>query len=479
MHHSLVDSILKTQALKNEKRVATIRMILAYLGIVDFIDYFGIIDIYPSAPTFAAIITSTFFIVYSTGIGVLLKKDFYSERLIYLIILLDYSYVFFSFVFDANLTADLTSIVWYAFAGVLIFYLINLLRYSRSGTIIAGTLSIVVFYTLNFYFGVPASIIFQVSIPLFLILLIGYSITISNKKMMVEANAKKMMERYLPPQLINDLYSSEANLEPGGKSAYVTILFSDIRGFTSISESLPAQDVVSLLNEYLSLMTTVIFDNRGTIDKFIGDAIMTIFGAPIKAKDDAVRAVTTAVQMTRALKEFNQTNSILQTPLKIGIGIHTGDVIAGNIGSEMRLDYTVIGDNVNLSSRIEQLTAYYGCPILISESTQSEIMKSEAKKTFCIREIDRVVVKGKLKGSKIFEVMAFESETEKIPLEEKKLIFEAGLSLYHAKKFELALGQFNRLEGDSPAKIYIVRCEAFLKNPPDDSWDGTHVMTSK
>ena len=479
MNHSLVDSILKKQALKNEKRVAAIRLLLASFGVVDFLDYFGLISIYPTLPSINTIVIASFLFLYSFGIWFLLKKGVYNERFIYLIILSDYLYIFLSFVFDANLIADVNIIVWFAFAGVVIFYFINLLRYSKEGCLFSGFLSALVFYSVCFYFGVPTAIIFQVSIAFFIVLLIGYSITISNKNMMIEANAKKMMERYLPPQLVNDLYSAEANLEPGGKNQCVTILFSDIRSFTSISEKLPADKVVLLLNDYLSLMTRVIFDNRGTIDKFIGDAIMTIFGAPIESSDDAIRAVKTAVQMTQALEKFNKSNSILTAPLEVGIGIHTGDVIVGNIGSEQRLDYTVIGDNVNLSSRIEQLTAYYGCGILISESTQKEIAASEVSENFITLEIDLVEVKVKRKASKIYQVMAYDSEDQSHDLEKKKDLFEGALALYRDRKFEQALKEFRLLKEDSPSKIYCQRCEDFLNNPPESSWAGSHVMTQK
>ena len=368
-------------------------------------------------------------------------------------------------------------VVWFAFAGVLIFYLINLLRYSKEGTIFAGSLSIFVFYAVTLHFNVPPIIIFQVSIAFFIVLLIGYSVTISNKKMMIEANTKKMMERYLAPELVNDLYHLDANLEPGGETQKVSILFSDIRSFTTIAESMPPEQVVSLLNEYLSLMTNVIFEQKGTIDKFIGDAIMTIFGAPIRGEDDAQRAVATALAMHRALKLFNKKHKILREPLQIGIGIHTGEVIVGNIGSEKRLDYTVIGDNVNLSSRIEQLTSYYGCPILISDSTYHEV--ASLKEAFAIREIDRVVVKGKVKNTTIYEVLAFDSEEERLEIIKKIDTFELALALYRKRNFAGAIAEFEKLSGDSPSQIYLKRSKSYLQNPPLENWDGTFVMLRK
>jgi class 3 adenylate cyclase len=320
-------------------------------------------------------------------------------------------------------------------------------------------------------------------IPMFLglsiMLYIGYSLTASNLTMMEEANTKLMMERYLSPQLVTELYKNNSSIEPGGKIQKVTILFSDIRSFTTISEKLSPDDVVQFLNEYLSLMTDKIFLNNGTIDKFIGDAIMTIFGAPIQGEDDSLRAIITAFQMQEALEELNHKKKLTSIPMEMGIGIHTGDVLAGNIGSSKRLDYTIIGDNVNLCSRLESLTKIYPCKIIISEYTFLEIEKICLENNFVTREVDTVLVKGKTKQIKVYEVIAFKNQTEKENLLELKSKFEAALTLYKNKNFPSAIIEFEKIITDRLALFYIERCEKFIKNPPDLDWNGVYKFDVK
>ena len=464
--------------MKNEKRVAYIRFALGITVILDILIYFDIIDMGEN-PTSETLIISVFLFLYSLFVLIIVSRNHFLKYLKYFVIFFDYAYVVLSFIFDPSLIEIRSIIVWLAFTASIVFYLINLLRYSREGTIFAGILSVLVYIGICFYFHIAPATIFNLVIPLVLIIYIGYSITSSNKKMMVEANTKKMMERYLPPQLIEELYKPNVIHKPGGIKQEVTILFSDIRSFTSISESLNAEEIVIFLNKYLSQMTDIIFQNRGTIDKFIGDAIMTIFGAPIQKEDDALRAVLSAVEMKNALVNFNQNNNIMTKPLEIGIGIHTGEVIAGNIGSEKRLDYTVIGDNVNLSSRIEGLTKYYRCSILISQFTYNKLSQKSIEHSICIREIDNVIVKGKSESIRIFEVQSFETEQERDELIKNKKVFEKGLTLYRQKKYKEAFSYFKYLNNDGPSKVYMDRCRYYVKNPPDSAWNGTHVMVTK
>lgn len=236
------------------------------------------------------------------------------------------------------------------------------------------------------------------------------------------------------------------------------------------------RELVEFLNEYLSIMTDVIIARTGTIDKFIGDAIMTIFGTPVRRDDDARRALQTAVDINNALVEFNKRYTNLKDRIKIGIGIHTGEVVVGNIWSDKRLDYTVIGDNVNLSSRIESLTVYYGCPILIPENTYVCIEEEFSNEEFLIREIDKVVVKGKIQSVGIYEIMLFSDDDEKQKKTAAIQVFEQGLQLYRLRDFYKALSVFERIKHDKASRIYKLRCEQLIKNPPDESWDGTFVM---
>ena len=214
---------------------------------------------------------------------------------------------------------------------------------------------------------------------------------------------KRMLSQYVSPSILATLIDKSPQdvlkAEVGSKEN-LTILFSDIRGFTSISERLAAEQVVELLNGYLREMVDVIFKHEGTLDKFIGDAIMAFWGAPIRTSDHAMQTVLAAFDMRRQLKVFNQELAAKGGfPLDMGVGINTGDVILGNIGSEKKLDYTIIGDNVNLASRMEGLTKEYGSPILITESTYESI-----KASVPCRIIDMVRVVGKKQGIRIYGI---------------------------------------------------------------------------
>jgi class 3 adenylate cyclase len=476
MKGSVVDKILRERELKNEKNIAIARLIfITVVVILDYLSFLRLISYTKITPTLTTLILDTSFFVFSIIVMVILLRKFYYNSLKYFVITLDYLIIAMMLIFDPTVPKEGN---WPGMVASIFLFLLNLIRYSKSGTIYSGILSIVLLTASSLNQG-NASDLFPMIVSLLMMLFIGYSITASNKKMMVEANTKKMMERYLPPQLVGELYRQNASLEPGGKNQEVTILFSDIRSFTSISESMPAEDVVALLNSYLSVMTDIIFANNGTIDKFIGDAIMTTFGAPIKNDDDAFRAIKTAISMTQALKEFNRNQTQLKSPLKIGIGIHTGDVIVGNIGSDRRLDYTVIGDNVNLSSRIEGLTKYYKCPILISESTYYQLHAENLNDVFFLREVDHVVVKGKTTSIRIFEVMCFDNDDEKQAKKSLKEEFEKGLKLYQERKFQEAIDQFNNLPDDELSELYIKRCEQYSTHPPDASWNGTHILETK
>ena len=207
--------------------------------------------------------------------------------------------------------------------------------------------------------------------------------------------------------------------------------------------------------------------------------MLLLIGAPIKNEDDAIRAVKTAIDMKTKLEDYNSQHTDLSKPLEIGIGIHTGEVIAGNIGSTKRLDYTVIGDNVNLASRIENLTKFFRCPILISQTTVDELKEEIANSTILTREVDTVIVKGKSYHIKIYEVLCFKDDSEKKEMIERKTLFEHGLALYKESKFEEAILQFKKLEKDYLSELYIQRCKDFFINPPSKNWDGIYNLKSK
>ncbi|MEW6040639.1 MAG: adenylate/guanylate cyclase domain-containing protein, partial [Elusimicrobiota bacterium] len=212
---------------------------------------------------------------------------------------------------------------------------------------------------------------------------------------------KKTFSYYLSPTVIDELAGNPDKLRLGGERKILTVLFSDIRNFTTISEKLNPEEVVGILNEYLSAMTDIVFKHSGTLDKFIGDAIMAFWGAPIYSEDHAEKAVECALEMIDKLKELQEEWKRQNKPIiDIGIGINTGEMVVGNLGSHQRMDYTVIGDNVNLGSRLEGLNKQYATHIIISEATNEAI-----KHKFKSKSLGQVSVKGKEKPVTIFELL--------------------------------------------------------------------------
>lgn len=310
-------------------------------------------------------------------------------------------------------------------------------------------------------------------------LLAGYSISLVFYFIIERKEKKQVMDafsKYVSPILVKEIMDEPDQLKLGGDKKELTILFSDIRGFTSLSEKMKPEELVHLLNEYLSDMTKIIMEQRGLVDKFIGDAIMAFWGAPLKENKHADLACESALGMKAKLEELNKKWSKEGLPyLKIGIGIHTGKAVVGNIGSEERFDYTAIGDDVNLSSRLEGVTKQYDVYILISEFTLNELSKE-----FIVRELDHVTVKGKNKPIKIYEVLGKEGKISK-ELLEIKAHFEEGLSLYRKQEWDDAIKAFHKSLnlGDKTSKIFIDRCEEFKKAPPAKDWEGIWNLKEK
>ncbi|XDD47618.1 adenylate/guanylate cyclase domain-containing protein [Leptospira sp. WS39.C2] len=410
MKKSIVDEILVSREMKNEKTVAIVRLtIFSIASLLDYLSYFQVINYTIVQPNIVTLMLDTTILVFAGIVFIFLTYFPYKTYLKFFTITLDYIIIGLMIYFDPTVQRGNGVIYFIAMISAIFIYQFNLLRHSKIGTIYGAFLSFVFLLVISIGLGEGYPVdFFPMMIGLGMILAIGYVTTVSNIEMVKEANAKQMMERYLPSQLVSEFYKNKAQLEPGGEMKEVTILFSDIRSFTKFSEQRSAEEVVLFLNNYLSRMTDVIFHFNGTIDKFIGDAIMTIFGAPFKQDDDALRAVKSAVAMIRELEKLNNQMTNPNDHLKVGIGIHTGEAIVGNIGSDRRLDYTVIGDNVNLASRIEGLTKHYNCPILISESTFQQIEgKYTTNEGFVIRELDKVIVKGKSKPITVYEVVCF------------------------------------------------------------------------
>jgi adenylate cyclase len=293
-----------------------------------------------------------------------------------------------------------------------------------------------------------------------------------------EKRMKSTMSRYMDP-VIADQLMREGEDFLGGKSVEATLLFSDIRSFTTLTEELGAQGTVSFLNEYFSIMVDCVQREDGMLDKFIGDAIMAAFGMPLPRGDDEDRAVRSAISMLVELRHWNEQRAELgKKPVDIGIGINTGNVVSGNIGSPKRMDYTVIGDGVNLAARLESACKQYFAHILISEYTYKKL-----KGTYRAREIDRVVVKGKTEPVGVYQILDYHTDETYPNLRDALSAFRDGISSYRAQEWGRSIEAFTETLGLNPsdklAAHYIERCELMKQNPPGDAWDGVWIMKSK
>lgn len=288
-----------------------------------------------------------------------------------------------------------------------------------------------------------------------------------------------MFSRYVSSSVVNDIISNPDKLKLGGERKILTVLFSDIAGFSTFSEKKDPAELVSFLNEYLEEMTNIILNTKGTLDKYIGDAIMAFWGAPIEFERHAFYACNSALSMQHKLNELRKRwESEGQTLIDIRIGINTGDMIVGNIGGKEHFDYTVMGDNVNLASRLEGANKEYDTRIMISEATH-EIIKDE----FYTRELDLIVVKGKTKPSRVFELLGSEDFPLEAQITEALIHYNRGLDKYKQREFGSAIVYFKKVlsfvPSDGPSKIYIQRCKSFLENPPPPDWEGVYIMKTK
>lgn len=295
-----------------------------------------------------------------------------------------------------------------------------------------------------------------------------------------EKRMKTTMYRYLTPGVAEQVMALGEDTLMVGERKEVTILFSDIRGYTTLTENLGAQEVVSLLNKYFETMVEAVFNHEGTLDKFIGDALMAVFGAPLPLRENhAWMAVQSALDMRWRLAEFNLPRMINNQPrIHIGIGISSGEVVSGNIGSHKRMDYTVIGDGVNLSSRLEGVTKEYGCDIILSEYTYNL-----CSDRIWARELDKIRVKGKQNAVSIYELIG----TRDMPINEAEgkflEVYEAGRFAYLSRNFAQAKKYFNQARELKPKDraviVHLERVEQYLQFPPQDFWDGVYTMKTK
>lgn len=292
-----------------------------------------------------------------------------------------------------------------------------------------------------------------------------------------EKRLRSTMARYMDPGLADKLLRSGEEIL-GGQASEATILFSDVRNFTTLTEELGAQGTVALLNEYFTVMVECIRDEGGMLDKFIGDAIMAVFGTPLAHDDDPDRGVRAAIAMMHDLRDFNRGRATHGLkPIDIGIGVNTDQIVSGNIGSPKRMDYTVIGDGVNLASRLEGSCKEYGAHILISQNTLGRL-----RGTYRTREVDAVIVKGKTEPARVHEVLDYHTEETFPAMMDVLGSFRDGIELYRAGNWDRAMVAFRQAlrhhPGDAASRMYIQRCTHLLEEPPAE-WKGIWVMGHK
>jgi adenylate cyclase len=338
---------------------------------------------------------------------------------------------------------------------------------------------IAIIYVFASIYIFDTGIIMKILYPILSISMVSFALVVVYYR--TEERSRKWITsifgKYVSPVVIDNLIKNPKMINLGGEKRNITIFFSDIRGFTSISEKLIPEELVHLLNEYLTEMTSIIIKDEGLVDKYMGDAIMAFWGAPLEQPNHAEKACSSSLEMMEKLREFQKKWKKEGIPsINIGIGLNSGDAIVGNMGSSSRFDYTAMGDNVNLASRMEGLNKIYGTNIVITENTQKVV-----KDKFETRKLDAVRVKGKKKPILIYELV---SEKGKLNKKQGDFIkhYEEGLKLYFEKKWKLAIKSFQtaiKIMDDVASNELIKRCQEFSKKQPSKDWDGVWEMKTK
>jgi len=331
----------------------------------------------------------------------------------------------------------------------------------------------------NYYTWQEMNLITPVVSPVLMILFLfvlhiayGFFIEDHNKRKL-----NKMFGQYVPPELVDEMNSTNNAISMKGETREMTVLFSDIRGFTTLSEKLDPEQLTSLMNEYLTVMTRIIHQNRGTVDKYIGDAIMAFWGAPLTDEEHAKHAMQASIEMQDALPALNDSFQKQGFPrITIGVGLNTGKMNVGNMGSEFRMAYTVLGDAVNLASRLESITKQYGVTLIVSAATKDQATD------WIYQEIDLVKVVGKNIPISIFKPVARNAEIDEIQQKEMYL-FKLAVKLYRQQKWDeakkLIMELIQLTSGPMLYQLYLGRIISYKKNPPESDWDGVFEAKSK
>ena len=368
--------------------------------------------------------------------------------------------------------------------GIIIVIAAALLPYMVIFGLMIGT-GVGIIYGVGYFFTKELWLL-DPTMPLFMLTLVGLHGIFNRfvKEFQLKQQIKKQFGTYLSHAMVQKLQKNPELLKLGGDTRYMTFLFCDIRGFTPISEQYKTnpQGLTELVNRFLTPMTNIIMENDGTIDKYMGDCIMAFWNAPLDVSDQEGKAVKTAVKMLEHLKVLNKELEIDgMLPINIGIGINSGSVVVGNMGSDQRFDYSVLGDAVNLAARLEGQSKGYGVKTIIGEDTAKEI-----DDMFAVLELDKIAVKGKTEGVKIFTVLGehkWWNENSNYILETQQ--HDKMLALYRQKHFAMAarlaeslIGSFRGIM-DGYYENWIERCEEMKSKKLPDDWDGTYVATTK
>ena len=332
---------------------------------------------------------------------------------------------------------------------------------------------------INLAFWQSANMVIPIAAALLLVALLyamnmswGYFVETKTKRQLTN-----LFGQYVPPELVEEMSSNPESYSMAGRRQDLTVLFSDVRGFTTISEGLSPDQLAALMNEYLGAMTEVIRDHRGTLDKYIGDAIMAFWGAPVADAEHASRAVVTALEMQQRLLALNVDLSAKGWPaLKIGVGLNTGPMTVGDMGSPVRKAYTVMGDAVNLGSRLESITKQYGVGIIVGEGTY-ELVKEQ----FVFRQLDRVRVKGKAEPVGIFEPLGATGAVEAQVLADLAL-WQRALQAYRGQDWDAAVALLDELQATRAHylyELYLKRIAQYRADPPAPDWDGVTTFETK
>ncbi|MGM0546333.1 MAG: CHASE2 domain-containing protein [Bacteroidota bacterium] len=351
-------------------------------------------------------------------------------------------------------------------------------------------LSVWAFLSFSFVFDIVAMLVAAT---------VGY-VTTQSYEYVVEQREKRrirgLFSSYVSPAIVEEMVAQEKEPELGGDEVYMTAFFSDIQSFSTFSEQLPAKTLVKLINEYLSAMTNILRENGGTLDKYIGDAIVAFFGAPIPREDHAYKACVVSQLMQYKLSELrdkwrsegDKWPEIVHQ-MRNRIGINTGSIVTGNMGSQSRFNYTMMGDNVNLAARCESGAKQFGVYTMVTANTKKEAQKHGDRCVF--RYLDRIVVKGRSKPVDVYEIMGLRDHLGEQQSTCKEL-FEDGIEAYKQQHWDRAIVNFeesadleqfvpndNSFIHTNPSLVYINRCEVMKENPPPQDWDGVYVMKSK